>query len=392
MLIAAGAHINERDATEVEPIHIAAANSNDAVVGALIAAGANVNAVSRAGKNPFYIACSNPNKRVLELLIAAGAEPRDCVWDSVCHAAASGANDDAMRRVIALKLDVNARSRFGWTPLHVAAKLGSERVVTLLLAAGADVAATDVYGKTPCHNVSQNQNSGGSIMRVLIAAGADVRARSKGGWTPFEFALHWCNVGVLRALVETAGIDIAHEFRSNPALMSHAVQSPTVLQFVFQQRAALLGALDKDGQTACHCADDDALAVLFARGVNLNVPAPNWRVWRSGVTLIAAGVELDPAILSCRTDSALAVAAGFACTSEPPARNVAWMCRRIAARQVELLRLRAFEVCTGLHALDLPALVTCEILAFAFAPHESLVPWHLVWRLATTMKHYASRA
>jgi hypothetical protein len=62
---------------------------------------------------------------------------------------------------------------------------------------------------------------------------------------------------------------------------------------------------------------------------------------------------------------------------------LAWACHQIAERQFELFRLRAFHVCVGLERRQLPALVTCEILARAFA-----VAFHRVWAIVTTVKHF----
>lgn len=55
---------------------------------------------------------------------------------------------------------------------------------------------------------------------------------------------------------------------------------------------------------------------------------------------------------------------------------------RIATRQFDLLRLRGCEICVGLQALNLCALLLCEIMTFAFSPLESLVPFHRVWAIA----------
>jgi hypothetical protein len=74
-----------------------------------------------------------------------------------------------------------------------------------------------------------------------------------------------------------------------------------------------------------------------------------------------------------------------------PHRHVAWACSRVAQQQFELLKMRALQVCGGLQARQLPALVACEILPHAFAPLESLVAFHRVWAIVTTIKHFRER-
>jgi hypothetical protein len=43
------------------------------------------------------------------------------------------------RRLLSKGADVNAQDKYGWTPLHIAAYYGADRIVDLLLAEGADV-------------------------------------------------------------------------------------------------------------------------------------------------------------------------------------------------------------------------------------------------------------
>ena len=54
------------------------------------------------------------------------------------HASLSDKTLSTARRLLAKEADVNAQDKYGWTPLHVAAYYGAERVVDLLLAEGAD--------------------------------------------------------------------------------------------------------------------------------------------------------------------------------------------------------------------------------------------------------------
>jgi hypothetical protein len=60
----------------------------------------------------------------------------------------------------------------------------------------------------------------------------------------------------------------------------------------------------------------------------------------------------------------------------------------IAPPQFELMRLRGLEICIGLQSLRLNALQLCEIMTQMFAPLECFVPFHKVWAIATTVKHW----
>lgn len=64
---------------------------------------------------------------------------------------------------------------------------------------------------------------------------------------------------------------------------------------------------------------------------------------------------------------------------------------RIAQVQVELIAKRALQVCVGLHFLRLDALQMCEVLIYSCGPMGNLVPFHIWWKIATTVKHFRQR-
>ena len=63
----------------------------------------------------------------------------------------------------------------------------TEKVVKLLIDAGADVNAKNNDGKTPLHIIKKSE----TIAQMLIDAGADVNAKNKKGYTPLHL-LHSC--------------------------------------------------------------------------------------------------------------------------------------------------------------------------------------------------------
>jgi hypothetical protein len=66
------------------------------------------------------------------------------------------------------------------TPLHLA---GDDKVVAVLVAAGAQVNALDDRGRTPLHTARQS-----IVAKALIDRGADLRIRTPQGRTAMEIA------------------------------------------------------------------------------------------------------------------------------------------------------------------------------------------------------------
>jgi ankyrin repeat protein len=79
---------------------------------------------------------------------------------------------EVVRYLIELGVDVNARDRRRWTPLHFAARIKSPAVVKMLIEAGADVNAKDDEGITPLHRGLLEHPVNVEMTEMLLAAGA----------------------------------------------------------------------------------------------------------------------------------------------------------------------------------------------------------------------------
>jgi ankyrin repeat protein len=70
--------------------------------------------------------------------------------------------------------------------LHKAAKEGNLKLVKELVSKGADVNAKDKYGRTPLHYAAKEGHL--DVVKFLVSKGADVNAKDEKGNTPLDAA------------------------------------------------------------------------------------------------------------------------------------------------------------------------------------------------------------
>ena len=107
------------------------------------------------GENGIYLRKSQqsapaPEAKPAEPVAASQPEPTTAkVPDiSIFNAAGTG-NIEAVKQHVASGTDVNAKNKYGTTPLHFAAGGGHKQITELLIAKGADVNAKSNRGVTP---------------------------------------------------------------------------------------------------------------------------------------------------------------------------------------------------------------------------------------------------
>ncbi|QEH33067.1 Ankyrin repeat protein [Aquisphaera giovannonii] len=112
--------------------------------------------------------------------LLAGRDPNVTTEDSdkwnLLHLALVGVSrpprPEVVRHLIELGVDVNARDRRQWTPLHFAARTKNPAVVKLLIDAGADVNAMNDEGITPLHESLAEYPVNLKLTEIFLAAGA----------------------------------------------------------------------------------------------------------------------------------------------------------------------------------------------------------------------------
>lgn len=138
-LLAAKADVSLRDIFDFNVFTTAVAAGHQEVAGLLLDAGAKIND-GMSGLSPLAFAASSGNTEMIRFLAERGADVNQGVKtgeQTALFLAISGAQIEAVKTLIELKANVNAKMKDGTTPLKLAQKGDQEEIIALLVAAGA---------------------------------------------------------------------------------------------------------------------------------------------------------------------------------------------------------------------------------------------------------------
>jgi ankyrin repeat protein len=343
VLLDAGALVDDTDEVGETALHHATRSAHAEMVDLLVSRGADLALRDCQFRSPLFFACLHADDRIALSLIGAGAPVDAECAPLLCRMAPFSAS--MLRLLVANpKIDLSAlRNAVGGTLLHSAVDQRNRvsDVDCLRLIArdgGVDLNARDFMGRTCLHIICDSpepQAEGCDALRWLIDAGADIDIVDIDRRTPLFVACIRSNHQCAELLL-AAGADVRWR--------------------------------DRRGHTALHAAVRPLAQYMAADTVHAIVAAGGDFYARdndgASPSLIADGqLEL--------TDDELTAAR-----------------RRIAAVRLEFVRVRATEVCVGLHSLGLDALQMCEILQHSCGVVAPLVAFHHWWQIATTVKHF----
>lgn len=197
LFLARGAAINARDLDGSTALFVAVEQDNQPAASALIAHGADVNLPGRSSLTPIEAAAYMGNEMLVRLLLAKGADPKrtDATGKGpLCYAVARGFTSVA-GALLDQSVDVNARYGNDLTALMWAAGhddgAGSNDigdVITLLIARGARLNDQDNRGRTALMIAASLGHE--KAVEVLLAHGADRSMRDKSGKTAADLAVN----------------------------------------------------------------------------------------------------------------------------------------------------------------------------------------------------------
>lgn len=169
-------------------------------------------------------------------------------------------NAEAVRKLVSEGADVNARGRYGMTPLHLAVRAPSTKAeplpdvdaVRALIEAGGDVNARDDHAQTPllraapAEDDATHERRALDIFQVLRAAGAKVPSDVKGGRAG---AFTWTRPAVYTELLDAgAAVDVRDDNQQTPLHRAAARGVAPIIE-VLLARDAEVNAIDGLGRT-----------------------------------------------------------------------------------------------------------------------------------------------
>lgn len=176
-LLSEGARIDARDASGATALLVATRANKAAAARALVNAGADVNAKDRIGDSPYLYAGAAGHLVILKMTLAHGADLRSTnrYGGTALIPAAERGHVDTVRTLVEVGVAVDHVNRLGWTALLEAIILGNggerhQRIVNILLGAGADPDIADREGVTPLQHARARGYR--EIERALLSAGA----------------------------------------------------------------------------------------------------------------------------------------------------------------------------------------------------------------------------
>lgn len=220
MLIDHGADITCRRSNNATALHVACAAGAHDIVEALVERGADVAALNAAKDTPLIVAAAANSFECVRKLLDSG---RDVLVNAqrengatALHFACSRGNMACAARLLDAGATVDLQNTSGDTPLIVAADVGAEAVVDLLLQRGADATIRRHSNGTTALHVAAGRGFT-SIIGQLLAAGVSPDAMNKDNETPLLVALARCRLEATDMLLRAgASVEVLSTFGVTP--------------------------------------------------------------------------------------------------------------------------------------------------------------------------------
>ncbi|XP_070832601.1 ankyrin repeat and SOCS box protein 9-like [Chaetodon trifascialis] len=190
-LIAQGAGVNLSTLDQVSPLHGACMQGHVACAKLLMENGANVNSSTVNGQTPLSEACARGHVTCVSLLLQHGATPSGTSQtNSPIHRAAAKGHAECIEPLVQQGADVDQYIDQSGFPLHIACSNQHLSTVRKLLQLGASVnssvSSDSVCGDSPLHIAARLCSP--DLVSILLDHGANCSLRNSEGKRPLDLA------------------------------------------------------------------------------------------------------------------------------------------------------------------------------------------------------------
>jgi ankyrin repeat protein len=158
-------------------------------------------------------------------------------------------HSQAVKLFLLAGMNSNAKNEIGETPLIVAAALGSDEIVGILLENGAQVNDKDKrQSATALHAATMRGKV--STVRILLQKGADINAKGHDDLTPLMVAALAVNVELVKLLIDS-GADLESKDKTHGVTALHiaALKGNLNMTKILLDKGANPNAKSNDGRT-----------------------------------------------------------------------------------------------------------------------------------------------
>ncbi|KAF0988668.1 hypothetical protein HZS_1980, partial [Henneguya salminicola] len=188
LLVEKGANIQHQTFNDQTPLIISLKNGNKQILQYLLDKGANINTIYQ-GQTPLMIATISEHTNIVRILLERGA---DATYENNKNTALTLACSYGKTEIVSLllekKVNVEQRSKNGFTPLMEAANIGNIEIATFLIKAGADVNAAPAPNTRETPLLIAADKGYNQVVNVLLKHKANIEFKNKKSCTALWIA------------------------------------------------------------------------------------------------------------------------------------------------------------------------------------------------------------
>ena len=274
-LKSSGADFSQCDYDNRYPLLVAVENKHDAVVEFLLQQNnVDVNCKDNFGNTPLNIAIKNSFVEIAELIRASGADDVTTdhkLGESLCHFAADG-DLESIKQYHACKVSMNVSDYDFRTPLHIACAYGHMYIVEYLVGLDeVDINAKDRWGSTPLNDAEKTENE--ELCEFIKLKGGKVFNSLNIGQI-CEYASSG-NIKEIKKYIENGDniIDFSDYDRRTLLILATSNNQFHLVKYLVQNNAEL-NTVDKFGRTALNeaikCRNQPIFKFLLDNGAKIN--------------------------------------------------------------------------------------------------------------------------